>query len=489
MLSLARVGIYAFTFILSCISLCESGTVEVGNVDAARGFHEEHNRFGVGALLSKAREIRSSSGSSEFNDVKQLRGDKIHDSGRVQLLERLSDASESALNQSRTLLMDKERYNSISEELLQVRQRLQEKASTWIETGKSMVASARYRIMHGVQRVFENAKEPYVRQIEKDMLVARVPRRQNRGFLFWEKSKPAVARVVLYNKTLTVEIVEFRGASMDESSSQLDGSAEYQIPVGEHYPDIGNIHVSHRWFSSYNIHIPLISYKKKAKSVAEQRLRLEASWKNVSPSGVTEDLHQFLDAQVFCKFKHRGHGSEASVCACEKIYGEDSEETTACLARVVDRSYRMVAKLGETGLARNMYEQALSCRAQSNAGDGFRFAKHCLVDILHSSIDSSSSVQSRHLRALLSSVSDEVLFDDFGSARRKANDDESTIPPLSVRTVAVILYFVGMVILFFGLADISRHYRRHRTISMQREHFTRLPPSARYIYTPLLSRK
>jgi hypothetical protein len=333
-----------------------------------------------------------------------------------------------------------------------------------------------------------------VRLINESMLVAVVKKAScNKSYYIQDGDRripsPSIAGAVLHMENLTVRIRENTEASPEttaglpkESSGQIDVKVmEYVIPLGDHAADLRGITVKPVDNSTYHVYIPI-------------EMSISTPTPLPGQGHHEEDKYEFLEAQKMCRRLFKAQGMQASVCTCNKMHGGiDEDMHTACVARIADRAYRAATKAGEVELAGKLYKKAVSChKTTGKTSDGRAQPRDCLVRVLEWSVRKSAHLQTRQARLLLSSY-EEGIEKEEDVTKASANNFVSrnmaywALPHITTRILAVILYACGLIILLIGMADIAKHYRRHKSNSRRMDQFADLPDHARALYSRLFA--
>jgi hypothetical protein len=333
-----------------------------------------------------------------------------------------------------------------------------------------------------------------VRLINETMLVAVVKKAScNKSRYIQDDDRnipsPSISGAVLHMGNLTVGIREKPEASPQSTAGIPKGSAgqsdvkvmEYVIPIGDHAVDLTRITVKPVGNSTYHIYIPI-------------EMSISTPTPLPGQGHHEEDKYEFLEAQKMCHRLFKAQGMQASVCTCNKMHsGIDEDMHTACVARIADRAYRAAAKAGEDELAGKLYRKAVSCHkitGKSSVGRGE--PRDCLVRVLEWSVRKSAHLQTRQARLLLSSYEERIEKEEdateaSGNNFVSRNKAYWALPHVTTRILAVIMYACGLIILLIGMADIAKHYRRHKSSSRRMDQFTDLPDHARALYSRLFA--
>jgi hypothetical protein len=172
-----------------------------------------------------------------------------------------------------------------------------------------------------------------------------------------------------------------------------------------------------------------------------------------------------------CKKKHGGPSLRTSLCTCERQHSSTSEELhTACVGRIVDRTYRVAKRIGQAKLADKIYQRTYRCRP-FNKGDRYAVkARLCLLQVLEQELYGTEVDEQKAVVRKLRTAVDADSEEDYTGKRDRTNISvkPATIvrtvswTTLSLRTLAVCAYIVGLLIILVGASDIATYWRRYR---------------------------
>lgn len=177
---------------------------------------------------------------------------------------------------------------------------------------------------------------------------------------------------------------------------------------------------------------------------------------------------------MMCKKALGGPSLRTALCTCKRQHTNTSEELhTACVGRVVDRTYRVAKRIGEEELAEKLYKKAYGCRPTKPGSSKSISARKCLLRVLEKHVlGTHLDGEKKATRKLLAAISivgldvDEIP-DTIGPLKGTVRlvDAPAAANPwktLSLRVLAVCVYIVGLIIILLGVSDITTYWRRHK---------------------------
>jgi hypothetical protein len=198
---------------------------------------------------------------------------------------------------------------------------------------------------------------------------------------------------------------------------------------------------------------------------------------------------------MLCKRKFNGPSLQTSICTCEHQHKSTAEDFhTACVGRIVDRTFRIAKRIGETKLASKIYRQAYGCRPTKQGDAHAVEARNCLFRVLDKHVlGSRIDVPKATARKLLSAYEADSEEETAAAVMKLPASAKQTAgtriswSTVSWRVFAVCAYLVGLVIILIGLSDIHAYWRRHRSAARRQQQFTQLPDTARALYSKLFT--
>lgn len=176
---------------------------------------------------------------------------------------------------------------------------------------------------------------------------------------------------------------------------------------------------------------------------------------------------------MLCKKALGGPSLRTALCTCKRQHADTSEALyTACVGRVVDRTYRVAKRIGEVDLAEKLYKKAYACRPTKQGDEYTVSARQCLMGVLGKLVLGThldgEKMGSRKLLSAISIVGLDVdeISDPVEPVKGTVRVDKvpagSPWKILSLRVLAVLVYVVGLVIILLGVSDITTYWRRFK---------------------------
>lgn len=186
---------------------------------------------------------------------------------------------------------------------------------------------------------------------------------------------------------------------------------------------------------------------------------------------------------MFCKKAYGGPSLRTSLCTCERQHSSTREDLyTACVGRVVDRTYRVAKGIGEEELAERVYQKAYACRPTKQGNRSSTAARKCLLRVLEKTVYGTRlDGEKAFARKLVTKLEGGRVGEAFRKGEnlltsvRVVDTTDYSLRTLSWRVLAVCVYIVGLLIILLGVSDIAAYWRRHQVRCRKEVHFVDTP--------------